>query len=492
YIVYVKMQQDPLKISPIKAVHDLARRNKITAEYQLEKETGPAHAKIYTIRLRFGEKEYIGIDRSIKLAQRSAAQTALNEHKHLSTSDNLIQKTNISQSPAVILNTWAARHHVPTQYILLNEQYLTPPMNSSWSRPRVMFFYRLYFGQDIYFDGHGLSHQEARMNCAHQALRFINQNQMPLIISMPSQAQEKSQISLMYERAKQLGLSVQIVHEDPLKVTYRVGEQYSTVGTGQTKHEAKQIAAEKMLEILPIPIDKSQPKTKQKSARNHSNQHKKFIEQKGSNNYSLSEEINPITRLYQIGQARDIKIEFIQLEYSLNDKQFHFQVRFGENDFADGYGKNKQAAKRIAAENLLTKLNPDIYGSINITLPPPPIKGLLKRDENSHKQHQQEKKHVHFLEEQINEHVKTDFNHQSTITIKQQLINACQKLNIHIQYDDQLITNDENQYQSILSLSKDNRLLAQFRGHGLSLIRAQENVSTIAWKTLRQLFKSLI
>ncbi|CAF4439036.1 unnamed protein product, partial [Adineta steineri] len=120
---------------------------------------------------------------------------------HLSTSDNLIQKTNISQSPAVILNTWAARHHVPTQYILLNEQYLTPPMNSSWSRPRVMFFYRLYFGQDIYFDGHGLSHQEARMNCAHQALRFINQNQMPLIISMPSQAQEKSQISLMYERA---------------------------------------------------------------------------------------------------------------------------------------------------------------------------------------------------------------------------------------------------------------------------------------------------
>jgi len=62
--------------------------NKIFVEYQLEKESGPAHAKIYTIRLHFGEKQYTGIDRSIKLAQRAAAQIALDDHKHLSSINN--------------------------------------------------------------------------------------------------------------------------------------------------------------------------------------------------------------------------------------------------------------------------------------------------------------------------------------------------------------------------------------------------------------------
>ena len=77
-------------------------------------------------------------------------------------------------------------------------------------------------------------------------------------------------------------------------------------------------------------------------------------------------------------------------------------------------------------------------------------------------------------------------------TIKQQLINACQRLNLHIQYDDQLLANDENQYESILSVRKDDRLLAQFRGHGLSQVRAHENVSMSAWRHLRQLFHGTI
>ncbi len=116
YIVYpvinFKMQQDSSTISPCKAVHDIARQNKvrnfhskktlsffhiinkILAEYQLEKESGPAHAKIYTIRLRLGDKHYIGVDRSIKLAQRAAAQIALNDHKHLLPIKNPNQEVN--------------------------------------------------------------------------------------------------------------------------------------------------------------------------------------------------------------------------------------------------------------------------------------------------------------------------------------------------------------------------------------------------------------
>ncbi len=83
------------------------------------------------------------------------------------------------QSPTVALNTWAAQHHIPTRYVLLNEEYL-PPLNN---HPHIIFSYRLYFGYDLYFDGYGSSHQQARTNCASQALNFIQQNQTPVTTS---------------------------------------------------------------------------------------------------------------------------------------------------------------------------------------------------------------------------------------------------------------------------------------------------------------------
>jgi len=49
-----------------------------------------------------------------------------------------------------------------------------------------------------------------------------------------------------------------------------------------------------------------------------------------------------------------------------------------------------------------------------------------------------------------------------------------------------------SRYQSIVSLSKDDRLLAQFRGHGPSLIRAQDNASSAAWNNLKPLFNGSI
>lgn len=293
----------------------------------------------------------------------------------------------------------------------------------------------------------------------------------------------------MYERVRQLGFTVQMEQCEPLTVTYRVGEQYSTTGSGTTKNAAKRIAAEKMLEILPKPTENE----KQKHNHKHTNQRKKFIEQKGSTEYSISEEINPITRLYQIARARDKKIEFKELEYSDKDKLFHFFVQYGENETADGHGKSKQAAKRSAAESLLSLLNPYLLDSANSvpcsSLPVVPTKSLLKRDENTAKQH--EKKHVHFIEDQLIEHEQKTINHQSSLTIKQQLINACQKLNINIQYDDQ-VTAENNHCETILTLSKDDRILAKFRAHAPSLTRAHENVSLTAWKNLQELFNGSV
>lgn len=454
------MQQDPPKISPIKAIYDLARKTKIKAEYQLEKESGPAHAKIYTILLSFGDKQYTGEGRSIKLAQRAAAETALEDQKSLLPTDNPKTILESPQSPTVVLNTWATQNHISTRYICLNEQYLS----SSTNRSQTLFIYRLFIGQDLQFDGHGTSRHRARINCACHALTFIQQNQMFPMLILSTETPTKSQISLMYERAKQLGLAVQIEHTDPLTVTYRIGNEYSTTGTGPTKQTAKEDAARQMLEILPEPSEKSTGK----SNRKNKNQHRKFIEQKGSNNYSQAEHINPITRLYQIGQARNEKIEFSEIKHPENDNRFHFQVVFGENHFAYGSDKNKQAAKRLAAENLLLKLNIHSIDATKMPLPPPPKKGLLKREENSGK----EKKHVHFIEEDI-------------LSKKQQLIQACQELDIQIEYEDRLI---DDKYESILSLKKDEQLVAKFRGLATLVNDAQEKASVTAWKNLKDLF----
>jgi len=211
--------------------------------------------------------------------------------------------------------------------------------------------------------------------------------------------QTKSEISLMYERAKQLGLSVRMESNDPFTVTYHIGEKYLAIGKGFNQHSAKQSAAEKMLEILPI-----------------------------NNNQQ-----NPITRIYQLAQIRQVKIEFIQL---ISIENFLFQIKFGDNEHAEGYGKTKQMAKRAAAEILLEKLEPIVI------LPPPPVKGLLKRDGNNDNINKQEKKHVHFVEEVIEKDEQLSPRQLSSNisnSNKQQLIEACQKLKIHLEYLDELV-----------------------------------------------------
>jgi len=251
------MQQD----SSIKAIQDFARRNKIVAEYRLEKESGLPSAKMYTVRLYLADKNYVATERNLKLAQRTAAQLALDDCRRLSLPNNYDQDISqlniVCPSPIIALNTWATRNHIAIQYVLLNEQLLSPSSN----RSRILFYYRLYIGHDLYFDGHGPTHQQARTNCALNAFYFLRQNQ----ISPPStpqlnfsssptskiKHQRKSEIALMYERAKQLGLSVRIESHDPFTVIYHIGEKYSAMGKGFNKHSAKQSAAEKILEILP-------------------------------------------------------------------------------------------------------------------------------------------------------------------------------------------------------------------------------------------------
>ena len=261
-------------------------------EYRLEKESGPLHAKIYTVRLHLGQKEYVGTERTMQLAQRAAAQSALadqDESFHLpgkmskGRSETCLDTSfsfSASPSPVVILNHWAVRNHLRANFVFLNDQFVTIA-----NQPRHLCFYRLHLGSDLHFDGHGSSHQQARTHCALNALNFLRQKPLsppstPQLTSPKKTRTTKSDISLMYERAKQLGLTVRTEWKDPLTVTYRIGEEYVSTGQGFNRHSAKQQAAERMLSILPVDDDQAIPT------------------------------INPITRLYQLAQARQVHLEF--------------------------------------------------------------------------------------------------------------------------------------------------------------------------------------
>lgn len=293
----------------------------------------------------------------------------------------------------------------------------------------------------------------------------------------------------MYERAKKLSLTVNLECQTPNQVTYRIGEHYSTIGTGINKQTAKQQAAEKMLEILP---DNDQQQ-KEPSNRKRNNQHKKFIQQKGSVDYSWSDDINPITRLYQIAQARNVSIDFESFQKSESRQVFQSVVHYGDELTAEGMGQSKQAAKRNAAQQMLLQLYPDtnriVKSPSTLSSTSVPGKSLLKREENSPKKI--EKKHVHFREDE-NGIAEKKTTRSCGISIREQLIKACNKLNIEIEYQDESVSEEPIEYQSLLSLSTGDRLLAKFRGLGPSLERARENVSHAAWKNLRQLFNGSI
>lgn len=307
------------------------------------------------------------------------------------------------------LNQWAIRNHQRLHYVFLQEQNL----NQS-ARPIV--FYRLYLRPDLYFDGHGPSHHQARSHCAFNALCFLRQNPIsppstPQSVSSPS---GKSDVALMYERAKQLGLVVRVQWNDPCTVTYRIGEHFSSTGHGYNRQAAKLIAAENILKLLPNP-------SKTKS----------------------SPTINPITRLYQLAQSRQVQVQFVPLEKSSSHDKYSFRVTFGEKDSSEGHGSTKQLAKRAAAETLLEKLDPVVV------LPPSPGKSLLKKESHTDGSTQQPKKHVHFDERVIAKDEELAMRPCVTLaspTIahyqKQQLADTCRRMNIDVKYTDERVKSD--------------------------------------------------
>ncbi|XP_078332855.1 double-stranded RNA-binding protein Staufen homolog isoform X2 [Crassostrea virginica] len=387
--------------TPMCLINELARYNKISHQYTLVDEQGPAHKKVFSVQLKLGDtEEYAASGPSIKKAQHAAAAEALEKTafthppaKPSKPNQNswMTDYRNQPITPTVELNALAMKRGEQTLYKPHEAQrtipsyYHCPPnynyrglYNQRYHYPRMMrvFYVHLKVGQRE-FIGEGPTRQDARHDAAKKALHILRKLPVPndgeKKIESPTEVDGtsndkdvvKSEISLVHEVALKRNLSVSFdvtresgpPHMKTFLTRCKVGDM-ETEAEGNSKKVSKKKAAELMLEKLKelpaLPPSVIRPRTKISKKKN-----KNIIKQqmqKADPNYGVG--INPISRLIQIQQAQQKKEPVYTL---LNERgqprrrEFVIQVQV-DDQTCNGVGPNKKLAKRHAAEAMLTLL----------------------------------------------------------------------------------------------------------------------------------------
>ncbi|XP_054741189.1 maternal effect protein staufen [Anastrepha obliqua] len=120
--------------TPMCLVNELARFNKITHQYRLTSEKGPAHCKRFTVTLKLGEEEYSAEGFKIKKAQHLAAAEAIEKTKYKHPVPKVVRRNAEGEghssrsniTPTVELNALAMKLGEQTYY-LLNPRQVTSP-----------------------------------------------------------------------------------------------------------------------------------------------------------------------------------------------------------------------------------------------------------------------------------------------------------------------------------------------------------------------------
>uniref|UniRef100_A0A673LAN9 Double-stranded RNA-binding protein Staufen homolog 2-like n=1 Tax=Sinocyclocheilus rhinocerous TaxID=307959 RepID=A0A673LAN9_9TELE len=350
--VPAKNMANPKEKTPMCLVNELARFNRIQPQYNLLNEKGPAHAKIFTVQLCFGNQVWESEGSSIKKAQHSAATKALTESvlpQPLPRSPKADCNSNPgSITPTVELNGLAMKRGEPAIYRPLDPKPIPNyranynfrgMFNQRYHYPVPKVFYvQLTVGNNE-FIGEGRTRQAARHNAAMKALQALKNEPIP---ERPPQCSEekketeensdasKSEISLVYEIALKRNL--------PVNFEVNLATLIENIKVCNTNKASSTIIF--IAQLFPVLVTLS-------SLLN--------IFFTGP---EYGQGMNPISRLAQIQQAKKEK----EPEYMLlsergmpRRREFIMQVKVG-TEVTTGTGPNKKVAKRNAAEAMLLQL----------------------------------------------------------------------------------------------------------------------------------------
>ncbi|XP_037535271.1 double-stranded RNA-binding protein Staufen homolog 1 [Nematolebias whitei] len=399
----VSNMANPKEKTPMCLVNELARFNKIQPEYKLLSEQGPAHSKIFSVRLTLGDQHWEAEGTSIKKAQHSAAASALAE----TTLPKPTMRTprNTGRNPAdgithtMELNALCVKLGKKANFKPIDPYPGMRPPNFNYNvrapgpyqRSMQQYYYPFPpMGPMIYqmelsiggqqFIGKGRTRQMAKHEAASKALKVLQKEPMlqqcPVMNGEPEEENlNKSEISQVFEISLKQNLPVnfEVLKEDgpphmkSFVVRVSVGE-FMGEGEGKSKKIAKKLAAAAVLnELKRLPqvpsVEKKLPRIKKKT--------KSIIKLQTSPEYGQG--MNPISRLAQIQQAKKEK----EPEYAMvterglpRRREFVMQVTVcGQS--AEGMGPSKKVAKRNAAEKMLELLG---YKVPQPQLPKPALK----------------------------------------------------------------------------------------------------------------------
>ncbi|XP_061583264.1 double-stranded RNA-binding protein Staufen homolog 1 isoform X2 [Cololabis saira] len=404
----VSNMANPKEKTPMCLVNELARFNKIQPEYKLLSEQGPAHSKIFSVRLTLGDQYWEAEGTSIKKAQHSAAASALAETTLPKPTARMPRNTGKNPADGIThtteLNALCMKLGKKPMYKPIDPYPMIRPPNFNYNvrapgpyqRSMQQYYYPFPpVGPMIYhmelsvggqqFMGKGRTRQLAKHDAASKALKTLQKEPMlqplPVMNGEPEEENlNKSEISQVFEIALKRNLPVNFEvlkeegppHMKSFVVRVTVGE-FRGEGEGKSKKIAKKLAAAavlgelKRLPHIPI-VEKTLPRIKKKT--------KSIIKLQTSPEYGQG--MNPISRLAQIQQAKKEK----EPEYSMvterglpRRREFVMQVTVcGQS--AEGMGPSKKVAKRNAAEKMLELLG------YKVPQPQPP-KPALKTDEKT-------------------------------------------------------------------------------------------------------------
>uniref|UniRef100_A0A7N8Y4A8 Double-stranded RNA-binding protein Staufen homolog 1 n=1 Tax=Mastacembelus armatus TaxID=205130 RepID=A0A7N8Y4A8_9TELE len=299
----VSNMANPKEKTPMCLVNELARFNKIQPEYKLLCEQGPAHSKIFSVRLTLGDQHWEAEGTSIKKAQHSAAACALAEttlpkptvRTPRNTGKNPEGMTHTMELNALCMKLGKKPMYKPidpypgmrppnfnynflhmTAYDCLSRYYYPfPPVGP------MLYHMELSIGGQQ-FIGKGRTRQLAKHDAAAKALKVLQKEpilqQLPVMNGEPEEENlNKSEISQVFEIALKRNLPVNFEvlkeegppHMKSFVVRVTVGE-FTGEGEGKSKKIAKKLAAAAVLgELKRLPhipnVEKTLPRIKKKT-----------------------------------------------------------------------------------------------------------------------------------------------------------------------------------------------------------------------------------
>uniref|UniRef100_A0A8K9UEP9 Double-stranded RNA-binding protein Staufen homolog 1 n=1 Tax=Oncorhynchus mykiss TaxID=8022 RepID=A0A8K9UEP9_ONCMY len=271
----VSNMANPKEKTPMCLVNELARFNKIQPEYKLLCEQGPAHSKIFSVRLSLGDQHWEAEGTSIKKAQHSAAATALAQTTMPKPSMRNNTRNNTDcMTQTVELNSLCMKLGMKPMYKPIDPYpgMRPPSFNYNIRAPGyyypfppvgpVLYHMELNIGGQQ-FHGKGRTRQLAKHDAASKALKTL-QKEPILLQQLPEMNGEdteenlnKSEISQVFEIALKRNMPVNFEvlkeagppHMKSFMVRVAVGE-FCGEGEGKSKKIAKKLAATAVLEEL--------------------------------------------------------------------------------------------------------------------------------------------------------------------------------------------------------------------------------------------------